>query len=220
MGLSPVSAPENATHLLLPVPAFGPEGQIQGGGRLEDLLPRLPDTVTVMGGMLNRPELKAYRTFDLLEDPYYAAENAHITACCALKLAMNKLPVILTAQPILVIGWGRIGKCLASLARQVGAKVTVAARKKTDRAALRSLGYDAIDTTGINPLPYRVIFNTAPAMVLPQCAGESLKIDLASRLGIGGLDVIWARGLPGKDAPETTGKLMAQRVAAYIYHKE
>ena len=215
-GLCPVSDPASATHLLLPVPTFDTDGTIRGGGRLERLLEQLPKDVLIMGGNLDRPELSDYRTFDLLKDPFYTAQNAHITACCALKLTMQKLPVILTGQPVLVIGWGRIGKCLAQLLRQLGAHVTVAARKEADRAALTSLGYRAIDTKNIDPLPYRVIYNTTPTMVLPQCPGNALKIDLASRLGIGGLDVVWARGLPGRDAPESSGQLIARTVLRYL----
>jgi hypothetical protein len=49
-------------------------------------------------------------------------------------------------------------------------------------------------------------------MVLSECPGKALKIDLASQPGIGGNDVIWARGLPGKNAPESSGKLIAQTV--------
>ena len=215
-GFAPTADLTSATHLLLPVPSFDTDGTIKGGGKPERVLERLPKDAEIIGGNLDRPEFGEYRTFDLLKDPFYCAENAHITACCAIKLTMNKLPAVLTGQKVLIIGWGRIGKCLASLLRQLGADVTVAARKETDRAALTSLGYRAIDTKDLDPLPYRVIYNTAPAMVLPQCPGNALKIDLASRLGIGGLDVVWARGLPGRDAPESSGLLIARTLLRHI----
>ena len=205
-----------ASHLLLPVPSFDGQGYIKGGINLEGLLWQLPEEVTVIGGGLDRPELEGYRTIDLLCDAQYVSENAAITACCAMRLAAAKLPVVWRGCPVLVVGWGRIGKCLARLLYQVGAKVTVAARKEQDRAMLRAFGYEALDIKEINPRRYRVIFNTAPAMVLPECAGKALKIDLASVPGIGGADVIVARGLPGKDAPESTGALMAQTVLRKI----
>ena len=37
-----------------------------------------------------------------------------------------------------------------------------------------------------------------------------MKIDLASEKGLGGEDVIWARGLPGIHAPESSGRLIAE----------
>ncbi len=200
------------THLLLPVPSFEPDGSIKGGGSLAELLPQLSKDVVILGGNLDRPELRGYGCVDLLKDPLYTAENANITAHCALRLAMQQLPVTLDGQKALVIGWGRIGKCLAVLLKGIGAQVTVAARKESDRAMLTALGYQGVDTKDIDTTAYRVIFNTVPEMLNPLSPGDGLKIDLASNLGLGSPDVIWARGLPGKDAPESSGELIARTV--------
>ena len=207
----------SVTHLLLGVPAFEPDGSLKGGGWLEDVLPLLSPEVTVCGGLLGKGVPEEYKKVDLLKDPGYVAENARITAYCAVRLAMRKLPVVLWRCPVLVIGWGRIGKCLGKLLQSMGALVTVATRKETDRAMLSALGYDTIDiqSLGNSLVRFRVIFNTAPAMVLPaeelhDCAEDCLKIDLASCPGIECPDVIWARGLPSKDAPETSGELIAR----------
>jgi len=212
-GFTILSEPNlQATHLLLPVPSFAPDGSIVGGGNLSTLLTLLPKNIVVIGGNLDRPELDYYTTIDLLQDPAYLALNAQITAHCAVKLAMNQLPVILDGCPVLVIGWGRIGKCLAQLLKQLGAVVTVCARKESDRSILRAMGYGTTDYPQVVLPDYRVIFNTVPTMLFPRCPGDGLKIDLASRLGLGSEDVIWARGLPGKDAPGSSGALIAQSV--------
>lgn len=212
-----VAQPEDATHLLLPVPSFESDGSIKGGGTLSALLSNLPRGITILGGNLECPELAGWNTVDFLQDPLYLAQNASITAHCAIKLAMTKLPVTLENQPVLVIGWGRIGKCLARLLRQLDAEVTVAARKEVDRAMLSALGYSTADTAQLDTAPFRVIFNTVPHPLSPYNPGKALKIDLASSLGLGGPDVIWARGLPSKDAPESSGELIARtaiRIAA------
>ena len=133
---------------------------------------------------------------------------------------MDRLPVALRNCKILVIGWGRIGKCLAALLKGLEAQVTVAARKETDRAILNALGYQAIDIHDIRPDGYRVIFNTAPAAVLNDTPANCLKIDLASTPGIGGTNVIHARGLPGKDAPEASGNLIARTIIRLIKEDE
>jgi len=112
----------------------------------------------------------------------------------------------------LVVGWGRIGKCLAQLLRQLGSIVTVSARKPSDRAILEALGYRTIRPEDIQPNNFKLIYNTAPTMLLPNCVGNALKIDLASQPGISGSDVLWARGLPGKDAPESSGILIANTI--------
>ncbi len=204
------------THLLLPVPSFEADGSVKGSGKLEDVLRVLPEDVTVLGGNLQHPALADRKTLDLLQDPIYLAQNANITAHCAVKLAMNQLPTTLASCPILVIGWGRIGKCLAALLQKMGATVTVAARKESDRAMLTALGFDTLDCNAIDYslIRYRVIFNTAPELVLDNealafCRPDCVKIDLASKQGIEGNDVIWARGLPNKDAPESSGELIA-----------
>lgn len=202
----------DATHLILPVPSFESEGIVRGGGDIAQILALLPRDITIIGGNLDCKALEGYKTIDLLKDPYYTAENAGITAHCAVELAMNKLPVTFDGQKVLVIGWGRIGKCLSRLLKGMGAQVTVAARKEQDRATLHALGYGAVDTEGLDTAAYRVIFNTVPVMLVPQCRGNALKIDLASKPGIGGTDVIWARGLPGKDAPESSGELIARTI--------
>lgn len=210
-GFTLLSEPSSeVTHLLLPVPSFAPDGGIVGGGNLGTLLTLLPKDIIVIGGNLDRPELDYYTTVDLLQDSAYLALNAQITAHCALELALNQLPVILDGCPVLIIGWGRIGKCLSKLLQQLGAQVSVCARKETDRSLLAALGYRAMDLTHVDLTEYRVVFNTVPTMLFPVCPGNALKIDLASRLGLGSEDVIWARGLPGKDAPESSGTLIAK----------
>ena len=209
-GVTILSEPSmQVTHLLMPVPSFSPDGTIIGGGNLRTLLTLLPKDIVVIGGNLDRPELDDYPTVDLLLDPSYLALNARITAHCAVKVALQQLPVILDGCDTLVIGWGRIGKCLAQLLQKMGANVTVCARKKADRSMLSALGYWVEDTETVDLSKYRVIFNTVPPMLFPACPGNGLKIDLASRLGLGSSDVIWARGLPGKEAPESSGTLIA-----------
>lgn len=210
---------ETVTHLLLPAPAFEAEGILKGDVPLQPVLDRLPCDITVVGGNLQDPLLENYKTVDLLQDSLYLAENAQITAHCAVKAALQQLQVTLFGCSVLVVGWGRIGKCLAQLLRQMGAYVTVAARKETDRAMALALGYDVLDLQqrSYSLLRYQVIFNTAPVMVLPAeslsyCRPDCILMDLASKPGIESNRVIWARGLPNKLAPESSGKLMAKSI--------
>ena len=228
LGCAIAPAPNNrVTHLFLPVPSFEPDGCIKGGCTPETVLQQLPEDITIIGGKLHHPALTGYKTIDLLEDPVYLAENASVTAHCALKIAANHLNITLQNCPVLVIGWGRIGKCLAALLKDLGAKVSVSARKEADRAFLPILGYEIADITppAYDLQRFRVIFNTAPSMVLPeqlleQCPPDCLKIDLASTPGIGGRDVIWARGLPNREVPETSGLLIAKTALRLLQQKE
>lgn len=193
------------SHLLLDVPSQ----EIP-----TSLLERLPEKLTVVGGNLNQPELMGYRKLDLLRSEAYLARNAAFTADCALRVAAQHRKAVFSGTVVLIIGWGRIGKCLANLLRSIGCEVTVAARKAADRAMLEALEFTSADPTALEPLSrFGIIFNTAPEPVLSEAqlsrCPDTLKIDLASRRGLGGNDVIWARGLPGRYAPESSGKLIA-----------
>ena len=214
--------PGSATHLLLPVPSFDPDGSIKGGGFLEPLLLKFPHLPVIIGGNLTHPALEGCSTLDLLQDPFYVARNAAITAHCALGLILTALPVTLPGERVLVLGFGRIGKCMADLLRNVGANVTVAARKDADRAMAEALGFDSTDLRYLQPVTYRVIVNTIPAPVLDEanCDSNTLLLELASLKGIAGSNVNWARGLPGKCVPETSGKLIAATVRRLIIGKE
>lgn len=198
------------THLLLSVPCREP---------IKHILEKLPPDITVIGGSLTQPELSGYRRIDLLENHTYLAKNAQITAYCALTVLFNHLPTTLAQCPILILGWGRIGKCLAKLLRDCGADITVAARKESDRAMLSALGYDTEDITVLDfgLRRYRVILNTVPAPVLGaeqlrHCRPDRLLIELASRPGMEAEDVVSALRLPGRLAPEASGKLIAKTV--------
>jgi len=108
---------------------------------------------------------------------------------------------------------------LWSLSEQEQASVTVAARKESRRVMIEALGYKSSSIEEIRTENYRLIINTVPAMVLPHAPGTALKIDLASVPGIGGRDVLWARGLPGLLAPESSGALIAQVITQWIKEK-
>lgn len=202
--------PAAATHLLLPVPSFDDAGNIKGGGSL----PQLQEDAVVFGGNLQK---LTGRKVDFLQDAYYLEENAAITARCALKYAP-----IRTGATVLLIGWGRIGKHLAQLLKDAGTKVTVAVRKEADLLALQEKGFHAVYLLDMKAREYEIVFNTAPASVLfsGECREDAVLVDLASVSGIFGKGVIWARGLPGKDAPEESGALIAKTALRYALGKE
>lgn len=202
------SSGPDVTHLLLPVPSFS-----QGDTYLAHHLTELPDDVIVSGGNLNSPLLEHYRCVDFLQDCWYLAENAAITAECALALAEKERPTSCSC-PVLILGWGRIGKCLAQLLRSKGYSVTIAARKMPDLAMIRALGYrsEAIYEVSDSLRRYRMIFNTVPELILPNADTHSdcIIFELASKPGITGGNIVNARGLPGKMSPERSGKLIAE----------
>jgi dipicolinate synthase subunit A len=201
LGCQPVEAIEAADAVLLPVPT--PNYICQ----------EIKHTGAVIYGG-NLPQMYGVKQRDLLQDEYYLGKNAAITAHCALSLATEKLLCILPEAPVLILGWGRIAQCLAHLCKGLGGDVTIYARKETDRAMAEALGMKAVTASLLQGKlgHFRVLFNTIPAPVLTtdRCRDDCIKIDLASERGITGDNILWARGLPGKMAPESSGKLMVQ----------
>lgn len=209
--------------LLLDVPSFGANGFLRGGGEVQKILEQLPRDLVICGGKLEHPALNGYRKIDLLQDEDYLAENAYITAEAALDVALPYLQRTIRGCKVLILGWGRIGKCLANLLKCMGADVTVAVRKPSDRAMLRALGFAAVAFPVAREVlrSVELIYNTVPYEVLDSaCAGDCIKIDLASRQGITGDDAVIARGLPGIHFPESSGKLIARTLTRILRKEE
>ena len=212
-GFSILQAPdETIDGVLLDVPSF------RGADSEDAIWAALPEGATVIGGNLPETVPDQLRSIDLLRDPEFTAQNADITARCALRLAAGHLKQTYRDLPVLILGWGRIGKCLARLLRGLDAEVCVFARKPADRAMLKGLGYGTVTEEELKSAlsGFSVAFNTAPSPLLSRemtalCPG-CLLIDLASQPGVQGDDVLWARGLPGKMAPESAGKLIAETI--------
>lgn len=221
-GLTVAETPSKAvTHLVLGVPCRTETKELKA------LLKKLHRDVRIFGGFLDREELQGYRCDDLLKDEEYLAGNAAITAHCALRVALEQLPMDLSHCPVLILGWGRIGKCLAALLKALGAEVVVAVRNDSQRAMLRALGYEGEKL----PLPeyilprFRVVFNTVPAPLLSaealrHCRADCVKIELASSPGMEGDGITDGRGLPGRLAPESSGRLIARTLLRLCAKKE
>jgi len=210
------------THLLLDVPSFRTDGILRSGEMLQPTLDMLPHDITIIGGNLCCSALSEYTIADLLTNADYLAQNAAITAECALQIALPLLDTTLFETKCLILGWGRIGKFLSRLLSAARCPITVAARKEHDRAMIRALGLNAADYPELsrNLSEYELIFNTVPSPILSAeklaLCRNCVKIDLASAPGLAGEDVIHARGLPGIHAPKSSGKLIADSVRDYI----
>ena len=227
-GISVTSSPTNdVTHLILPAPAFQRGGKLVDGQDLAAVLSDIPKSITIIGGNLGSGLLNEYKSFDLLQDEEYLAQNAAITAECAIRVATIDLPVTLSEAPVLILGWGRIGKHLVKLLCRLGCDISVAARKESDLGMISSLGFHAVTYSSLPSrfTNYRILFNTVPAEVLPAHIAEKFPancrmIDLASSPGIGGDHIIEARGLPGKLVPESSGYLIGETILRYLQNEE
>ena len=148
------------------------------------------------------------------------------TAEGAIECAMREYEGTISVSKCLVTGFGRIGKILAHKLVLLGANVTVSARKPSDLAYVKALGYNAINTENLRTVKrFDIVFNTIPRLIfdrelLMNTDTNTLIIDLASLPG--GVDfdtaeklgiyAVRALSLPGKCAPKTAGEIIKTTV--------
>lgn len=214
-----------ADILLLPLPLTKECGRLNcetDPMELSRLFARLRPDQWIFAGQVRDADRRLAAEYGLTIRDYFLREeltvaNAAITADCAIQLAREHLGDPL--PPALVLGFGRIGKFLCHRLQHLGVPVTAAARKPEDMAWAAGYGYEAADIRALSGhlAPFGLVFNTVPAMVLPErlaseLAPETLCIDLASCRGVERETCLWARGLPGKMAPQAAGQAILTAV--------
>lgn len=166
---------------------------------------------------------------------YYQREdflipNALLTAEGAVSIALKEYGKSIFSSKCLVVGFGRIGKILAKLLKNMGAKVTVSARSVKDVSLAKISGFETTNVSKINEkADFDLIFNTVPALVLNEdvlgyLSSARMIIDLASSPGGTdklaaeelGIKLIPALGIPGKCFPEAAGEIMADVIYKMI----
>ena len=199
---------------------------------VEDVLAAAVPTARIYGGMLDDYiTARARNAVDYYESEELQIMNSVPTAEGAIAIAMEELPITLFDAKAVVIGFGRVAKLLAHRLCSLGVKVTVCARREDDRAYARAYGYDTVDfgVLGEAMGEADVIFNSVPHHVITPDMYRYIRhgtplIDLASRPGgldferakQYGLNVIWALSLPGKVAPVTAGRIIADTLEKLI----
>lgn len=221
-------------YILLPAPYLDADGSIkmpfsEKRLKLGDILSQInPDAYVITGGV----DLEAQVLFenfgipyyDLLLDETYTVKNAFITAQAAVMIAASKSSKALSDCNILICGFGRIGKSLASLLKAYGSNITVSARKDKDIEWIGIGGYKPVYTHEIDSIIENqdIVFNTIPACVLGQkeltrAQKNLMLLELASKpFGINfeeaarlGLKTYVELGLPGRCFPNSAAKTVA-----------
>lgn len=183
------------------------------------------DTIIFGGGITHEIEeiftSRGLKIFDFTKREEFNIYNAVATAEGTIQITLEELSETISKQNVLILGFGRISKVLANILKNMGAKVTISARKYSDLAWAEVYGYDTIHLSKLETSlgSYTLIYNTIPSMILDSSKlnlinKEALIIDLSSRPG--GVDfqycndknlkVIWALSLPGKTSPISAGK--------------
>ena len=162
--------------LIFPLPSIRTDGSLNtpfsnenillDGDDIEIILKK-PVFTTMKSRFLNAyPRLSDGEIFDYGARDDFAILNALPTAEGAIECAMREYEGTISDSKCLVTGFGRIGKILAHKLVLLGANVTVSARKPSDLAYVKALGYNALNTENLRTVKrFDIVFNTIPRFI-------------------------------------------------------
>ncbi len=171
----------------------------------------------------------SYCDYFLLDE--LAIYNAVPTAEGVVQVLIEELPITIHGMKCAVLGYGRVGKVIASTLSSLGADVTVFARKTNVFAEIftNSVKSKHFSTLSTEENCFDAVVNTVPARVLGSVElsylnSDCLLIEVASApFGIDfqaakekAMRVVKASSLPGKVAPETAGEIIGRSILPMI----
>ena len=199
--------------------------------KIEDLLKANKGKLLIGGNISEEIRKKLSEKYldviDIMRREELAILNTIATAEGTIEVAISNTDRILQGSRVLILGFGRVAKIVASKFSKLSAIVTCAARKISDLAWIKAYGYDSLD---INDMLYDlkdfdIIINTVPQTIinereLKHMDSDVLLIDLASAPGgidskmakNMGLKFVWALALPGKVAPSSSAKFIKETI--------
>lgn len=203
---------------------------------IKDILTLITDKHTLFGGQLPesfkenlREKGVAFYDYFLLDE--LAIYNAIPTAEGVVEILIKNLPITIHSMKCAVLGYGKVGKVLADTLKNLGADVTIFARKEKDLADAFTKLYKTATFKELREKEFKfdALINTVPEKVLSHeemknLNQECLFIEIASSpFGIDfqaakeyAFDVIKANSLPGKVAPKTAGEIIGRSILPII----
>lgn len=208
--------------------------------KIDEIFKKMKKDQIFIGGVISKEIRKLGQnynilTMDLMDREELVVLNAIPTVEGGIQIAMEEMDRTIHNSNIMILGFGRIGKLLAKNLQGLGGNIFVEARNYEDLAWIKSYGYKSLHLNLLkNYLPNMdLVFNTIPSMILTkenllELKKETLVIDLASKPGgvdcenakKMGIKVVWALGLPGKVAPQTSAEIMRESIYNIIEELE
>ena len=214
---------EGAELVILPIP-LSRDGHTlnapfcRSGISLADIAKKSSRTSHIFAGAVRGAfDKSAHCVTDYSESEFFASRNGALTAEGALSIAIDNSNISILGSSCSVLGFGRIGRALASRLSALGAQVTVFARDPKDRAFIEHLGLRAYDykRAGSELADTDFLFNTVPDKAVASLTGHVSAsahfIVLAGQLAGEGR-IINVACLPSVYSPKSAGILIADTV--------
>ncbi len=191
---------------------------------LEEIYSNINENHFFFGGLFNEDFCKkTKKIYDYGKNEALLLKNAFLTAEATLEIIISSTPYSIFCSDVLILGYGRIGKALSEILKNLGANVTACMRKETDFAMcdlknISTMEYKFLKEKIKN---YKTIVNTVPSIVIDvetakNISKDAIVIDVSSKEGgcdynalkNNNIKYIHALGLPGKVSPETSGNII------------
>ena len=234
------SALENSQYIILPLPFSADGVHINAPNAyepisIESIIESAVESSHILGGKITDDIYKKAADKHIKITDYFLSDELIIknivpTVEGTIQIMMEEMPITIHGSNCLITGFGRISKLLSSQLKNLGANVTVCARKSSDIAYTEILGYTGVTFDRLNrEIHNDCIINTVPYPVITKdilkgVSRDILIIDLASKpggvdmayAGRLGLKTVWALSLPGKVAPVTSGRIIKDTIMNII----
>jgi dipicolinate synthase subunit A len=233
---------KGAEVVILPLPGTSPDGVIRAVYSEQELklteraISMLaPNALFIIGSareyLKNWVAKRGLKLLEVAEIDEIAILNSIPTAEGAIQIAMEETDFTIHGSKSCVIGFGRVGITMARTLKALGSDVTVVARDHGQLARAYEMGCKKAEYSELQEIMNytNIAFNTVPEMILDRTIlkyanPQVLIIDLATQPGGTdfeaannfGLKAILAPGLPGKVAPASAGKILADVIPGLI----
>jgi len=237
-----IEACKEAEVLILPMPGTNAKGVIRAiyaDNELElrkaDIASLADKSLVIIGSarqfLKDWTEQYGVTLLEIAEMDEIAILNSIPSAEGALQIAMEETKITIHGSTTCVVGFGRVAKTLTRMLKAMGSDVTVVARNRAQLARAYEMGCRRAGYSDFVKIMNHVdiVFNTVPSMILARevlkhAKSDMLIIDLASQPGgtdfeaanIFGIKAILAPGLPGKVAPVSAGRILADVIPGLI----
>ncbi len=164
---------------------------------------------------------------DMNKNEDFLTYNAYLTAQGALCLLLNSTDRLITGKKVLITGFGRVAKALASALKGLNTDVYVCARNNNQLTEAGCMGYKTFELKSLGSVIYLFdyVFNTVPEKLFTEndishLGDDSIYFELASKPFGANKDDFLKLNKQHKAADALPGRYLSfsagERIAAFI----